>query len=121
MYLFINLRNNTGFFCDESVWLNAVDIGKNNGWMPEGSVFDFNYVLDDNCDETDEMLQKLFILITVNNRYTEWNGDFIEKENQIVTEKDSTALYNALIASGENVNGRLLSFLSMGSFRISDY
>lgn len=113
----INIKNNSGYICNETFWLHILDIAKKCGWKPEGTRFDFSYALDEFIDDNDEPMYKLFILITVNNRFIDWNGSYVEKDDQIVMESDVKNLLNSLI--GSTVDTGFIDFLAQGSFRIS--
>ncbi len=120
MYLLINIVSNYGFYCEEDIWVETIEAGKRNGWLPAGTRYDLNFEINYSIDDDDTFLSKLNNIIIINNKYIEWSGDYFEKSNQIVTGNDAISLFNALCNTRNGRNSRLLAFIRMGAFRIHE-
>lgn len=116
MYILINLNTNDGISCSNELWATILSTGRKYGWKPEGTVYDFIFELDDTFDEDDDALLQALTVIMINNRRLDWNGSYLEKENQIVTNSDAEALCLAIKNTG--LDPDIILFIQQGSFRI---
>lgn len=115
-YHFVNVDTSEYYFCDEDIWISAIEYAKKNDWDPAGTVYDYVYDTDDVCFGINDEMYYLFMLIVNQNEYLEWNGNYIEMKNQVVTYEDS--MYLPLCLKGSNAPPGLIEFISKGSFRI---
>jgi len=115
-YHLLNIETNDYFYCDDHEWLTAIDTAQRNGWIPDGTVFDIDYVSADQSFDVDDPLCYFFMLVTFKDEAAEWDGNYIEKRNQIVLYEDS--IYLAMDLNGDGISDELVEFVKKGSFRI---
>ena len=116
-YILVNIDSGEPFFCEGEGWPSMLASARERGWEPEGTRYDFFRGLEDHFDEGDDEMGRLFTLIQVNDRLLGWDGNYLDKENQVVTEDDAWNLRSALRLTP--VKDDILRFLGKGSFRIA--
>lgn len=115
-YHLLNVETLDYFYCDEKEWIAAIDKAIENDWRPDGTFFDYLFDAEDQCSDTDDIMYYFFMLISANNEALTWDGNYIEKKNQIVLYEDS--IYLAIALEGQGVSNDLINFIKKGSFRI---
>lgn len=120
MTYFLESINTTLFYrCDEKEWRSVLVEARRNGWEPEGTVLDLEFEMDYNIYDDMSYLETLFEVVKANMRCLEWNGNYTDNENQVVSDMDVGEILYAL--DGVDVPDGLLELLEAGSFRICDY
>jgi len=119
MYILISTNLNSAYFCEDNIWISILELAKSHGWQPKGSRYDISFELDENIADEDDDMMKLFTWVSLNSRFINWDGNYIEKENQIVTERDAFNLMNSL--KNSFIDEKFMEFLMGGSFRIKAY
>ena len=116
VYNLLNIEKGILFKCDSLLWEKAMEFAENSGWEPEGTFFDFEFEVDNHVDGQHDEMYNLFMLILQYQRRNEWDGNYTEMENQVVTGTDA---YYFSLALGDTPDFSLLvEFLRKGSFRI---
>jgi hypothetical protein len=115
-YLLLNIEKNTGYIVEDELWITVIKAAKDNYWEPEGTLYNFELNLDEYIDDCDDQMHIVFSTILANNEYYSWDGNYIEKKGQIVSESDSYQLFESLIESG--LDNNLVEFIGLGSFLI---
>lgn len=116
MYYFQNIDTGTIIRCEERVWLELLAAALEAGWEPEGTVYDFVTAVDETIDEAFDEMTQLYLLLTVYHRRNGWDGNYRERENQVVNGEDACSFADALRAV--EVDPALLGFFNAGGFRI---
>lgn len=115
-YHFINIDTGEYLYCDDHVWINALETAKNNGWDPYGTLYDMAYDIDDECEFIEDEAAVMFAVIFTMRNASEWNGSYTEKRNQVVDFNDTVYLTEAL--EGTDTDPELIEFIDKGEFRI---
>ena len=115
-YHLVNIDTLDYYYCDDNVWIAAIEFAGNNDWYPAGTFYDYLYDTNDLCYGNEDRLYYLFTLIMNQNDSWEWDGNYIEKKNQIVTYEDT--IYLPLCLKGGDAPQELIDFIQKGSFRI---
>jgi len=115
-YLLLNIETSAGFYCDEDEWVSVIAKAKAEGWRPDGTLYDYVYVANEESFDIDDEMSNMYNMILEKNVSLEWDGNYIEKKNQIVMYEDAIYLAAALVGTG--VDEKLLDFIKQGSFRI---
>lgn len=115
-YHLVNTETFEYYFCDDEVWISALKYAEENDWQPAGTYYDFVYDTDDICFDIDDQLIYLYTLYMNQNDQHEWDGNYTEKRNQIVTYED--ILYLPLCLKGSGAPAELIEFIEKGCFRI---
>jgi|AntRauTorckE6833_2_1112554.scaffolds.fasta_scaffold22628_2 hypothetical protein len=100
----------------EDKWHKALNFAKENGWIPQGTVLDFEKELDLLWNDSHDRMYNLWMVLTSHNACCEWNGSYTEKEDQTVLDNDSYELMLSLEISDEFAD--IAAFISGVSFRI---
>ncbi len=116
-YTFLNLNTLQSFTCGEEEWQRLLEAAHAGGWEEEGTEFDFACEVDDAYDSQVDYLYNLLMIFYVSREMFEWDGNYTEKKNQIVSESDAYYLMLALEKEPAADRG-LLDFLNSGPFRI---
>jgi hypothetical protein len=74
--------------------------------------------VDDACDAMADYLYNLWMIFYVSREMFAWDGNYIEKKNQIVSESDAYYLMLALEKEWASPDRGFLDFLNSGAFRI---
>ena len=114
-YHFVNIETCECYFCEESLWINTLEVAKDEGWEPDGTYYDINSQYED-LDYDDDSNRAIYCFCAYTVEMREWNGSFTDCKDQIVSYIDSMYLVKALEGMGTDVS--LVSFLEKGSFRI---
>ena len=115
-YHLLNIETSEYYYCEDRDWADAIDIAIKNDWGPSGSFFDAVYETNDRCFDTDDFVYWMFIYTTLKSELLEWDGNYVEKRNQIVDYEDT--IYLAMSLDGTGVSTELIDFIRKGSFRI---
>ncbi|MCL1864959.1 MAG: hypothetical protein FWF73_04030 [Spirochaetes bacterium] len=115
-YHLLNIEASVSYYCDEDEWIRTIETAKENGWKPDGTLYDYVYVAEEESFDIDDELYCMYMMIIAKDEYFEWDGNYIEKQNQIVMYEDTLYLAAALENSG--IDDKLLDFIKKGSFRI---
>lgn len=115
-YHFINIDTGEYLYCDDHVWINALEAAKNNGWDPYGTLYDMAYDIDDECEFIEDESAIMFAVIFTMRNASEWSGSYTEKRNQVVDFNDTVYLTEAL--EGTDTDPELIKFIDKGEFRI---
>ncbi len=116
-YIFVNIETKEIFSCKEELWLEVLKTAKDNDWEPSGTKFDRSMALDNAFDDDDEESFRLFMFITINDEYLNWDGNYTDKADQIVTGIDADNMYGSLVYA-THIDSQLFEFIGKGSFRI---
>ncbi len=115
-YHLLNIETSEYYYCDDNEWTRAIEIAVENDWGPDGTFFDIVYETDDKCFDSDDPAYWMFMFTVSRDEALEWDGNYIEKRNQVVMYEDS--IYLAKSLDGTGVSEELLDFIRKGSFRI---
>jgi len=115
-YHLLNIETLEYYYCDENEWISAIETAKENGWKPDGTYYDYVYVADDECFDIDDEMYYMYMTLVAKDISLEWDGNYIEKHNQVVMYEDT--IYLAAALEGCGVDDKLLEFIKKGSFRI---
>lgn len=116
-YKMVNTSTGDTIILSDTEWPELLEKAEAAGWHPEGTKYDIKLELDLNSyDDEDSVAENLFVYITLNHRFIEWNGSYVEKENQIVTSEDAYYMKKAL--EDEAIPEQIMKFLESGEFRI---
>jgi len=117
-YTFLNLATMQTFTCDDKEWLVHLERARAAGWDEEGTAFDFAWEVDNAYDPMVDYLYNLLLIFYVSREMQEWDGNYIDKKNQVVSESDAYCLMQALEEGWSSPDRGFLDFLSSGPFRI---
>ena len=117
-YTLRNLNTHQAFTCSEDQWLYHLETARDNGWNGEGTRFDFAFEVDETYDAMVDYLYNLWMICYLAREMFEWNGNYFDKRNQVVSESDAYELMRALEKTWAANDRSLLEFLNNGSFRI---
>jgi len=117
-YHLLNIATGESFTCRDETWHSCLDLAEKEGWKPDGTLFDYKFILDESTDENDDIMYTLYMSLVVHHRFLEWDGNFTDRANQIVSHDD--AHYLALNIRGLIDNRELIEFIAKGSFRICE-
>jgi len=115
-YHLLNLETSEYYYCDDHVWTEAIRIAEENDWGPDGTFFDIVYQTNDQCFDSDDPGYWMFVFTSLRNESQDWDGNYIEKRNQVVLYEDT--IYFAMSLDGTGVSTELIEFIRKGSFRI---
>ncbi len=115
-YVFASLDGRKRAECGEKEWKAALDSARARDWDPEGTRIDFQFQVDEVWDERFDYTWNLKRMLEVHMMATGWDGNYIEKENQIISESDAYALFCSLDET--LVSRALLELLAGGAVRI---
>jgi len=115
-YHLLNVETSEYYYCDDHEWADAIETAKENDWEPDGTFFDIVYETNDHCFDSDDPGYWMFTFSAYGKESREWDGNYIEKRNQIVMYEDS--IYLAISLDGTGVSTELIEFIRKGSFRI---
>ncbi len=117
-YILRNIASGSTISLSDNEWPALLDLALNQGWDPDGTTYDLLLELDLQSDDDCDIEYNTFIYITLNHRFLVWDGSYIEKENQIVSDDDAYYLMKAI----ENIPAQelIITFLKLGAFRISE-
>jgi hypothetical protein len=117
-YTLQNLDTRQMFTCDDDQWLHYLETARANGWDEEGTRYDFEYEVDETYDSMVDYLYNLWMILHLSREMFEWNGNYVEKRSQVVSESDAYYLKQALENIWVSEDRSILEFLDRGSFRI---
>ncbi len=114
-YVMTSLITGEKYRCSEDSWKYALQTAIEREWEPEGTHLDL-YQLIDRLEDQYSNFTPLFLVLTAHMECIQWNGNYTDREGQIVSESDAYSMYLALEGSG--CDSDLTAFLMKGSFRI---
>lgn len=117
-YTFLNITTMQTFACDDEEWRAYLERARAAGWEEEGTAFDFECEVDDAYDPMVDYLYNLLLIFYVSRDMLEWDGNYIDKKNQVVSDSDAYCLMQALEAGWSSPDRGFLDFLNSGPFRI---
>ncbi len=115
-YHLLNIETSEYYYCDDQEWILAFNTAQADGWVPDGTLFDIVYEASDQSFDSDDPLSYFYMLVMAGNQALEWDGNYIEKMNQVIMYEDS--IYFAASLEGSDVSRELIDFIKKGSFRI---
>lgn len=116
VYVFTSLDGTKHAECGEEEWRNALDSARERDWEPEGTRIDFQFQVEEVWDDRFDYTWNLKRMLEVHMMAMGWDGNYTEKENQIISESDAYALYCSLDET--LVSRALLELLGGGAVRI---
>lgn len=117
-YTFQNINTNQTCCCGDEDWVRYLDDARAAGWEAEGTIFDFAREVDDSYDDMNDYLFNLWMIIHVSREMFEWDGNYTEKKNQLISESDAYYLMLALEKGPVPPGREFLDFLNSGPIRI---
>lgn len=115
-YVFASLDGLKRVECGEEEWRKALEEAGSLGWSPEGTRFDFQYQVEEIWDGGLDYAWNLLRMVETHMMALGWNGNYTEKENQIISESDAYEL--SLYIDSAIVGQELLDLLGEGAVRI---
>ena len=115
-YHLLNIETSEYYFCDDQVWLSAIDIAKENYWDCEGTSFDIMYEADEQCFNSNNEMSYFYAMTIAKDKSSQWDGNYTEKRNQVLSYQDT--YYLAMSLEGTGIEAELIEFIKKGSFRI---
>lgn len=115
-YLLQSLNDLERLIIPDDEWIYLLDSARKSGWSPEGTVYDFWQQIDYYCDDDDDLMHNTYMFINTIDRNLKWDGNYIEKENQILTDDDVYYFRKSLAGVCRSLD--VLNFFEKGSFRI---
>jgi hypothetical protein len=117
-YTLLNLATMRTITVGDEQWPRYLAAARENGWKEEGTRYDFSCQVDEIYDTMYDYLYNLLLIFHVARELFEWDGNYHEKKNQIVSESDARILSQALEKIAAPGDRGLLDFLESGAFRI---
>ncbi len=117
-YTFLNLTTMQTFTCEDEEWLGYLEEARAAGWDEEGTAFDFESEVDNAYDPMVDYLYNLLMIFYVSREMRDWDGNYIDRKNQVVSESDACRLMQALEEGWSSPDRGFLDFLHSGPFRI---
>ncbi len=115
------IETNQTIVVEDDVWKEALSQAEQSGWEPEGTRYDIATVLDEWCDEpwenNNSPINSILSIIQHVSLFNEWDGNYTDCENQIISEADAN--YMAYYLDGNGFDEALIDFLNSGSIRIN--
>lgn len=115
-YILKNLNSGETYQCSDEFWINAINEATQNGWNPKGTRLSLEKEIDDVFDEAYGRMYNLFLVLSSHAKCIEWDGNYTDKEYQIVVQEDASNMMEELIYMGAEPD--FLDFLAKGSFEI---
>jgi hypothetical protein len=117
-YTLENLSSRKIFTISDDAWLGDMATARENGWEEEGTQYDLAHQIDETYDPMYEYQYNLWMTFCLMREMFEWNGNYIEKNNQIVSESDAYFMMKALEKTWSADDRSFLEFLGSGALRI---
>jgi hypothetical protein len=115
-YVFASLDGRKRAECGEKEWKAALDSARARGMEAGRNEIDFQFQVDEVWDDRFDYTWNLKLMLEVHMMATGWDGNYTEKENQIISESDAYALFCSLDET--LVSRALLELLAGGAVRI---
>jgi len=115
-YHFVNTDTGEYFYCDDQVWLHALETARSNGWQPEGTRYDLIYSIDDEMEPSDGIMEYYYSSMIAYHEFQYWDGNYTDRCNQVMELEDTMDMLDAL--EGTDVDRELFDFIDKGGFRI---
>jgi hypothetical protein len=115
-YTLKNTVNGETYRCEDSFWLDIIKKAIESGWLPQGTKLSLENEIESTCDEMYGKMYNLYLVLAAHARCLEWDGNYTDKENQIVSTEDASNMLEELIYLG--INPDFLDFIAKGSFEI---
>ncbi len=113
-YYLLNVDNEEIYEIKTTTWVEYIEKAKSEGWKPDGTLYDQEFRCDDECIFED-VEENLFRYLQIHDEQFHWDGNYIEKCNQLIDNVDAYYLGLALEGIAEK---DLIDFLQRGSIRI---
>lgn len=95
-YTLLQIDSGNSIHIDDDYWHKILETARKEGWEPEGTQFDLMFELDEAFNDDDNEPYRLFQYVMKNNDYNEWDGNYTDRENQIISEPDAYYLFQAI-------------------------
>ncbi len=115
-YTLINKKTAANYSCEDTYWLEILDLARQAGWEGEGTTIDFERELNTVWDEKQDYLYNLLLMIRIHMQRVDWNRNYIDKVNQLVSDSDAYNLHYYL--AGKGIDPSFMGFIECGSFYI---
>lgn len=115
-YKLTNLSTGETYCCTDIFWTDLLKQATASGWQPKGTRLSLEREMEDTLDDAYGRMYNLFLVIAAHARCLEWDGNYTDKENQIVSQADISNLLEELIYIG--TDPVFLDFLEKGPFEI---
>lgn len=115
-YELVNLRSGEIHSCSDELWRRIIEGALDNFWEAEGTTIDFYFELEMTLDEMYSDDWNMLLMCCAHMKRINWDGNYIEKENQLVSDSDAEGLRRAI--TGLDADPALIAFLAKGCFRI---
>lgn len=115
-YRLRNIDTGESYCCSDEFWIDALKSAAENGWQPKKTMLSLDKEIDDAFDENYGTMYNLYVVLSSHARCIEWDGNYKEKEYQIVSRIDACNMMEELIYCGADPG--FLDFLSKGAFEI---
>lgn len=115
-YALVNYRTGEIHSCSDGCWKRVIEEAKSNFWDAEGTRIDFYFELENSLDEMYSDDWNMLLMCYAHMKRIGWDGNYIEKENQLVSETDADGLRRAIMDL--DIDPSLPEFLEKGGFRI---
>ena len=119
-YVLRNVETGKTIQVEDEVWRALLKEAGENGWDPEGTRLDVPAMIDDMCCEVDDLgydaNANTWIMLQIMSFEGQWDGNYTDKENQIVGDGDGAMISYCL--SGCDYDDELVDFLCEGEFMI---
>jgi hypothetical protein len=115
-YELVNLKSGEIYSCCDELWRRVLEEAGDNSWEAEGTTIDFYFELEMTLDEMYSDDWNMLLMCYAHMKRINWDGNYIEKENQLVSDSDAKGLLRAI--TGLDADPALIAFLARGCFRI---
>ncbi len=115
-YRLINIETLQSLAMTEDGWISLIESARAHGWVPKGTIYDFSFQIDEECDGAAGWMMNLFVMLQLHMERASWDGNYLERKNQIVLLEDASLMAECLAEAGTPVE--ITGFLSLGAFRI---
>jgi hypothetical protein len=119
-YRLENMTTRQSIACTDERWRLLIETARANGWDEEGTRYDLTYELEESYDPMVDYLYNLWMIFHLSREMFDWDGNYIDKKGQVVSESDAYNLMQTLRETADADDGALLVFFNSGSFRICD-
>ncbi len=112
----LNISDGSRYDCTEEWWHTLLEMAREAGWQPMGSVLDLAFQLFVHPEPNYLFESQLFVTLYLHHYCLNWNGEYANPEYQIVRDEDAQNMHQALEYA--QAEGRILAFIGKGSFRV---
>lgn len=104
------------YYCTDCFWENIIKTARENGWVPKGTRLSLENEIEDSFDEIYGKMYNMFLVLAAHARCLEWDGNYTDRQNQIVSGEDASSMIEDLV--NMDVDPGFLDFISKGAFEI---